>query len=172
MKPDKSSGPDGIPPGIYKLLNFEWLILLTNLFNLIFSNAIYPVQWSNAKLFMLFKRGNRNDPNNYRGISVINSIAKIFDMILCSRLEQWFKPYREQAGAQKGRGCIEQIVTLRIICDYAKKKKSKLFITFVDFSKAYDVVPRHMLFELLRKLGCGTAMLAIIVAMYSVTKNI
>ena len=172
LKPDKSSGPDGIPPGIYKLLNFEWIMLLTTLFNLIFSNAIYPVQWSNAKLFMLFKRGNRNDPNNYRGISVINSIAKIFDMILCSRLEQWFKPYREQAGAQKGRGCIEQIVTLRILCDYAKKKKSKLFITFVDFSKAYDVVPRHMLFELLRKLGCGAAMLAMIVAMYSVTKNI
>ena len=58
-------------------------------------------------------------------------------MILCSRLEQWFKPFREQAGAKKGRGCIEQIVTLRILCDYAKKKKSKLFITFVDFSKAY-----------------------------------
>ena len=53
-----------------------------------------------------------------------------------------------------------------------KRKKSKLFITFVDFSKAYDVVPRHMLFELLRKLGCGAAMLAMIVAMYSVTKNI
>ena len=80
--------------------------------------------------------------------------------------------FSEQAGAQKGRGCIEQIVTLRLLCDYAKKKKCKLFITFVDFSKAYDVVPRHMLFELLRKLGCGAAMLAMIVAMYSVTKNI
>ena len=172
LKADKTSGPDGIPPGVYKLLNYEWILLLTSLFNLIFSNAVYPVQWSYAKLFMIFKRGNRNDPNNYRGISVISSIAKIFDMILCSRLEQWFKPYREQAGAQKGRGCIEQIVTLRILCDYAKKKKSKLFITFVDFSKAYDVVPRHMMFELLRKLGCGAAMLAMIVAMYSVTKNI
>ena len=132
MKADKTSGPDGIPPGVYKLLNYEWILLLTSLFNLIFSNAVYPVQWSYAKLFMIFKRGNRNDPNNYRGISVISSIAKIFDMILCSRLEQWFKPYREQAGAQKGRGCIEQIVTLRILCDYAKNKKSKLFITFVE----------------------------------------
>ena len=79
-----------------------------------------------SKLFMLFKRGDRKDPNNYRGISVINSIAKIFDMIMCSRLEHWFKPYREQAGAQKGRGCIEHIVTLRLLSDYAKKKRKRL----------------------------------------------
>ena len=88
---------------------------------------------------MLFKRGNRQDPNNYRGISIINSIAKIFDMVICNRLEQWFKPFREQAGAQKGRSCIEHIVTLRLLTDYATKKKCKLFITFVDFSKAYDL---------------------------------
>ena len=172
MKSNKSCGPDGIPPGIYKLLNPEWIILLTTLFNLIFTNAIYPLSWSNAKLFMLFKRGDRKDPNNYRGISIINSIAKFFDMVLCNRLELWFKPYREQAGAQKGRGCIEHIVTLRLLIDYAKKKKIKLFITFVDFSKAYDVVPRDMLFMVLRQLGCGAAMLSVIVAMYSVTKSI
>lgn len=59
------------------------------------------MSWSKAKLFMLFKRGNQKDPNNYKGISVINSIAKIFDMIIFNRLELWFKPYREQAGAQK-----------------------------------------------------------------------
>ena len=172
LKSNKSCGLDGIPPGIYKLLSPEWIILLTTLFNLIFSNATYPLSWSNAKLFMLFKRGNRKDPNNYRGISIINSIAKFFDMVLCNRLEQWFKPYREQAGAQKGRGCTEQIVTLRLLCDYAKKKKKKLFVTFVDFSKAYDVVPRNKLFMVLRQLGCGAAMLSIIVAIYNVTKSI
>ena len=133
LKSNKSCGPDGIPPGIYKLLNNEWILLLTSLFNIIFSNAIYPLQWSNAKLFMLFKRGNRNDPNNYRGISVINSVSKIFDMIICNRLDRWFKPDREQAGAQSGRGCIEQIVTLRILCDYAKKKKNQAFYHLCRF---------------------------------------
>ena len=172
MKADKSCGPDGIPPGIYKLLTLDWIILLTSLFNLIFANALYPLSWSYAKLFMLFKRGNRKDPNNYRGISIINSIAKLLDMVICNRLEQWFKPYREQAGAQRGRGCSEHIVTLRLLIDYAKKKRCKLFITFVDFSKAYDVVPRHMLFMVLRQLGCGAAMLGVIIAMYSTTKSI
>ena len=172
MKANKSCGPDGIPPGVYKLLTPSWILLITSLFNHIFTSASYPVSWSKAKLFMLFKRGNRKDPNNYRGISVINSVAKLFDMVLCNRLELWFKPYREQAGAQRGRGCIEHIVTLRLLVDYAKKKKKKLFITFVDFSKAYDLVPRHVLFSVLKRLGCGAVMLSVLVAMYGVTQSI
>ena len=172
MEADKSCGLDGIPPGVYKHLTMPWILLITSLFNLILTSGSYPLSWSKAKLFMLFKRGNRMDPNNYRGISVINSIAKIFDMVLCNRLEQWFKPYREQAGAQKGRGCLEHIVTLRLLTDYAKKKKRKLFIIFVDFKKAYDLVPRHILLSILRRLGCGAAMLGVIAAMYSVTQNV
>ena len=171
MKANKSCGPDGIPPGVYKFLTPSWIILLTSLFNLILTSASYPVSWTRAKLFMLFKRGNRKDPNNYRGISVINSVAKLFDMVLCSRLELWFKPFREQAGAQRGRGCLEHIVTLRLLADYAKKKKTKLFLVFVDFSKAYDLVPRHMLYSVLKQLGCGAVMLSVIVAMYSVTQS-
>ena len=142
------------------------------MFNIIFTSAFYPVSWTRAKLFMLFKRGNRKDPNNYRGISVISSIAKLYDMVLCNRLELWFKPYREQAGAQKGRGCLEHIVSLRLLTDYSRRKKKKLFITFVDFSKAYDLVPRQMLFSVLKNLGCGAAMLSAIAAMYSVTQSI
>ena len=93
-------------------------------------------------------------------------------MVLCNRLELWFKPYREQAGAQRGRGCIEHIVSLRLLTDYAKKKNKKLFITFVDFSKAYDLVPQHMLFSVLKHLGCGAVMLGAISAMYSVTQSV
>ncbi len=63
-------------------------------------------------------------------------------MILCSRLKIWFKPFREQAGAQEKRGCLVHIVSLRLLCDMAQRKKLKLFVTFIDFSKAYDRVPR------------------------------
>ena len=103
---------------------------------------------------------------------VINCLAKLYDMILCARLETWFKPYREQAGAQKGRGCVEHIVTLRLITDFAKKKKNKLFVVFVDFTQAYDLVPRDMLFRVLKRLGCGTVMLAALIAIYRVTNSV
>ena len=130
IKPDKACGPDGIPPGIYKLLPVHWLLCLTTLFNCIFNSGCYPIFWTKAKLFTIFKRGERRDPKNYRGINVINGIAKLYDMVLCCRLEQWFVPYREQAGAQRGRGCLEHLVTLRLLTDYSRQKKKKLFVTF------------------------------------------
>ena len=141
-KPDKAYGPDGVSPGVLKMLPAQWLLMLAVLFNALFLSASYPSLWTLAKFFTIFKKGNPQEPKNYRGITVINCLAKLYDMILCSRLERWFKPYREQAGAQRGRGCIEHIVALRLLTHMARKKKKKLFVVFVDFSQAYDLVPR------------------------------
>ena len=83
---------------------------LTMLFNSIF--IVYPLSWITAKLFTVFKRGSRSVVSNYRGINVINSIAKLYDMVLNARLNKWFTTYREQAGSQAGKGCLERIVIL------------------------------------------------------------
>lgn len=147
-------------------------MFLATMFNTIFMSGSYPYAWAIAKLITIFKKGDRSDVRNYRGISIMNSIAKLYDMVLCSRLKQWFRPYREQAGAQEKRGCLEHIVTLRLLCDMAKRKKLTLFVTFVDFSQAYDRVPRHILFRVLCRLGCGSMMLCALVALYSVTESL
>ena len=60
------------------------------------------------------------------------------------------------------------IVSLRLLCDTARRKKFKLFVTFIDFSQAYDRVPRIVLFKVLLRLGCGGAMLCALAAMYCV----
>ena len=124
------------------------------------------------KCSLYLKKGNRLLPENYRGITVINCVAKLYDKILCRRLQLWFKPDREQAGGQKGRGCIEHIVTLRLIADYAFRKKIKLYIIFVDFSQAYDKVSRVVLFSILKHLGCGAVMLLALISMYKTTQSI
>ena len=48
----------------------------------------------------------------------------------------------------------------------------KLFVVFVDFQKAYDLVPRSRLFDILVELGCGVSMITALIAMYSSTTNI
>ena len=93
-------------------------------------------------------------------------------MILAKRLELWFTPLREQAGAQKQRSCEEQIATLKLAIDTAHSRKEKLFIIFVDFSKAYDKIPRRKLLKVLKHIGCGHKMLQAIASTYGVTRSV
>jgi hypothetical protein len=104
LKQNKAAGVDGVPPGILKVINAEWILLLTFVFNRIFLNY-YPECWSFAKVFSIFKKGNRLSPENYRGISILNALAKLYDLILCKRFTLWYRPREEEAGAQKGKGC-------------------------------------------------------------------
>ena len=147
-------------------------MFITVLLNKLFLSSIYPQSWAIAKLFTIFKKGDKNLPSNYRGITIINCLAKLFDMILCKRLQLWFQPYREQAGSQRGRGCLEHITTLRLITDFAAKRKIKLYIVFVDFAQAYDKVSRVVLFSILKRLGCGATMLLALIAMYKTTQSV
>ena len=133
---------------------------------------MHPQSWPLAKLFTIYKKGSKLLPSNYMGITIINCLAKVFDMILCHRLQLWFRPYREQAGSQRGRGCLEHITTLRLISELAVKKKFKLYIVFVDFAQAYDKVSRVVLFNILKRLGCGATMLLALIAVYKSIQSV
>ena len=63
-------------------------------------------------------------------------------------------------------------MTLRLLNDLAKHKKKKMYILFIDFSKAYDRISRPILFRVLSEAVCGRVMLKAIMAMYRTTKNI
>ena len=109
---------------------------------------------------MIAGRSSRSDHRNSRCMQNVPLISR------------WFAPYREQAGAQKKRSCLEHIVTLRLLTDTARRRKHTLFVTFVDFSKAYDLVSRQKLFQVLKRMGCGLVMLGALMSMYQVTESI
>lgn len=50
---------------------------------------------------------------NYQGIGIMDILAKIYDMLIMNRLKLWYNVGKYQAGAQKNRGCTEQIISLR-----------------------------------------------------------
>ena len=154
------------------MLPLQWFLYLLTLFNIVFTQCYYPIEWCYNKLFVLFKSGDRASCDNYRGISVMDSLAKIYDTMIMNRISMWCSIDKCQAGAQNGRSCLEQIFTLRMLCHYAKNKKSKLYVLFIDYSKAYDRVSRRKLIEVLRSRGCGKLMLKALQAMYSCTKNV
>ena len=102
IKPNKSAGIDGICPSLFMYLSMQWILVLTVILNCIFWSG-YPVCWTYSRLKMLFKKGSRLSCDNYRGISIIDCMSKVYDYILYNRLVQWFQPDKEQAGAQPKR---------------------------------------------------------------------
>ena len=78
----------------------------------------------------------------------------------------------DTVGLPEERGCIEHVLGLRLLIDYAITEKVKLFVLFVDFSKAYDKVPRRSLFHVLKNLGCGKRFLRALISIYKNTINI
>jgi hypothetical protein len=158
MKRNKAAGLDGVAPDLLRLMSDRWMLRITDLFNMVFYGS-YPNDWNLAKVFTLFKKGDRLDPGNYRGISIPLALTKAYDSVLSNRLKKWYTPLPEQAGAQKGRGCEEQVLTVKLLIDIARKKKESLYITFIDYEKAYDKVDRFKLMKRLDDKGCGSTFL-------------
>ncbi len=129
MKQSKAAGGDGVLPGVVKLLTAEQILIITFLLNAVFV-GIYPMQWTFSKVFNIFKKWDRLDTGNYRGISILVAFAKLYDLVLSRWLNLWYVQTYEQAGAQTGRGCEEQILTIRLLIDIAHKSKRTLYITF------------------------------------------
>lgn len=123
-----------------------------------------------AIIYPLHKKGDYNDPQNYRGISFLNTSSKLFSAILYNRLTNWVKEKRVlnelQAGFREGYSTIDHIFSLMNIAEIYMKRNKKLYTLFVDFRAAFDSVPREALFYKLYMIGISTKMIRILIALY------
>ena len=84
---------------------------LLSLFKSIWSKEVMPADWEVGIVIPLYKKGDKMDLNNYRGITLMDVVGKLFGSIMRGRLERWYSEGRiaeEQAGFRKGRGCVDQ----------------------------------------------------------------
>ena len=101
------------------------------------------------------------DPCNYRGISLLSCLGKLFSAILNQRLSNYVLEKKilkaEQLGFLKGnRTSDAHIILHTLIQYYCHKKGQKIFACFIDFKKAFDTIPRDLLFTKLLNHGvCG-----------------
>ena len=117
----KSPGIDGLSPGLFKRLPLQWILTLSVILNNV-SVSGYPAQRAYSRSNLLFKTGDNMNCDDYRGISVINCISKTSDYVLYNRLSKWFTPHKDQAGGQPKKGCIEHILSLRLIIYMCRQK--------------------------------------------------
>ena len=173
LKSGKAAGIDMIPPDFFKVASDILLPYLVHIFNNIYNKAYFPRAWSQATIIPIFKKGDSNNPSNYRGISLLSLSSKIFMSILTTRLYNlaelrgWI--CYEQAGFRRGYATTDHIFTLYQIisnCLYGDHR-SKLYVAFIDYSKAFDTVNRNKLWEVLADLGVSTKFLNMLKAIYS-----
>ena len=143
---------------------------LCRLFNTIFNSGIFPETWSKGCVVPVFKKGNINDPNNYRGITIISCLGKLFTSVLNSRLLAWDKEYNiitdAQFGFKPGLGTVDAIFVLQSLINRTLKNRKRLYCCFIDYKKAFDLIDRSKLWTKLVKQGISGKMLKIIKSLY------
>lgn len=111
----------------------------------------------NAKIVTLYKnKGDRSDCSNYRGISLLSIVGKLYARVLFVRLQQLAeRVYPEsQCGFRAERSTVDMIFSLRQLQEKSREQQKPLYVAFIDLTKAYDLVSRDGLFNILLKIGC------------------
>ncbi|MEW8544973.1 MAG: reverse transcriptase family protein [Candidatus Thiodiazotropha sp.] len=172
LKLGKAGGPDGIASEMLINTINEISIILLPLYNRILDFGWYPSNWSQSILCPVYKSGSINDPNNYRGVSLIDVLNKILTGMLYKRIYEWAEENSKidecQAGFRKGYSTTDNLFTLMSMGQkYLSKKGGRFYCLFVDFSKAFDRVNHAELINSLIRKGVHGKFLKLLIAMYS-----
>lgn len=156
LKNNKAAGEDSVTAEMLKSGGDITITTLRREMEKIWESEAIPDDWKTALIHPLHKKGDRTDPNNYRGISIVpvtyKTLSKALQTRLVKQIDHQLGEY--QAGFRKGRSCVEQIWSLkRVLENYISKD---LVVVFVDFKKAYDSVDRDVLFNILVEFGVDT----------------
>ena len=123
----------------------------------------------------IHKKGSTSNVNNFRGITLLSTLSKLFTRILNNRLTNWAESYHvyieAQAGFRSNMSTVDNIFALHGILTHLINKGEKLYCAFVDFTKAFDYIVRDIIWYKLIKLGINGKILNVIKSMYNNVKS-
>ena len=146
--------------------------ILTYIYNLIVDREYIPVNLRRGIQVPLFKGKNLDclDSNNYRGITLLTNFNKLFEILLWSRLEPWWKDSgmisQLQGACKKGQSCVHTGLLLQETVSEALETNRNIFVSYYDVSKAFDTVWTDGLFWKLDQGGVNGKMWRIMYRSY------
>ena len=169
-KRGKATGHNGLSADLLKDAAPALLDEYVHLFNLMLAGDI-PDALSMGLITAVHKTGDKCDMANYRSITVTPPLKKVFDSVLECRVTAWTEEHGLRAATQAGfrpdQRTSDQHYVLHTLQDKYCRGGGQLHCCFVDFRKAFDTVPRDVLWAVLGSIGVGGRFLSCLQAMYS-----
>ena len=149
----KGSGPDNIHPHVLKETASTVCAPLSIIFRDSLQKGETPDDWRKANITPIFKKGDRNDPANYRPVSLTSQVCKVLESIIRGQIFEHLKSKNllseKQHGFREGRSCLTNLLTTLEDWTSMLEDGDCVDIAYLDFRKAFDLVShKHLLLKL------------------------
>ena len=176
LRIDKAAGPDDVHPFILKNLAETLVKPLTLLFNLSLTEKNLPDIWRKGIITAIFKKGAKNQPSNYRPISLTSVICKLLERIVVDCIIQHLTSNiiydKRQHGFTKKRSTETNLLEALNIWSEALSHHLPVDVIYLDLEKAFDKVPHHRLILQLKRYGIDGDLLSWIQSFLSNRKQL
>ena len=157
LETSKATGPNSIPTEIFKLIKNEVSLPLSKIINDSFSSGIHPEKLKIVNVIPVFKKGSRLQVSNYRPISLLSNINKIFEKVMHRRMTEFLefhkKIYIRQFGFRSKHSTTHALIDITNKIKEALDKNLVSCGVFVDLQKAFDTVNHEILLNKLHHYG-------------------
>jgi hypothetical protein len=149
-------GPDGINNLILKSAGKEGIRFMKNIIQGCITCGRVMESWKRAKTILIYKKGDRTDPQNWRPISITNCLYRVFTCLMARCFQEINTDYQLFSDHQKGfikktNGCTEHGIILNELFHDARRNHKGLVITAIDFTNAFGSVPHELILSAMKQ---------------------
>lgn len=173
LKNGKAPGVDNLKSELLKYMGIEGYRLLHKIIDEAWKAKQVPNDWKTSVIIPIYKNGDRKNCSNYRGISLICSACKVYEIVLEAKLRRAVenKLHGAQSGFRPGYSTQDHIFTIKNILEKFLTYNKEIYMCFIDLEKAFDKVKREEIWNALESNGVEVGLIEAIKSLYKNTTN-